>query len=163
MTVRPRSIVRVCWLSALVLVLVGCRAGVTRTSPLPTWPVAPERLPPATSGMSSEFGPASWALDPAFPSPTAGATELHILVWERSCSGGAPATGRISAPVVRFDSTAVTITIGVRPPDAVEGTAFGCPMPPGTPATMELSEPLGPRTLLDGGHVPPVPPSPANG
>ena len=40
--------------------------------------------------LSAEFGPASWALDPAFASPTPNATELHILVWERTCSGGSP-------------------------------------------------------------------------
>jgi hypothetical protein len=113
--------------------------------------------------LSADFGPASWALDPAFGTPTADTTELHILVWERSCSGGSPATGRISAPVIQSTSTTVTITIGVRPLRAPEGVVYGCPMPPGTPAILSLPAPLGPRMLLDGGTVPPAPPSPANG
>ena len=113
--------------------------------------------------LSAEFESASWALDPAFPSPTPGTTDLHILVWERACSGGSPTTGRMSAAVTDYSVEAVTITIGVRPLQAAPGTAFGCPMPPGTPALVRLREPLGNRTLLDGGHVPPAPPSPANG
>jgi hypothetical protein len=113
--------------------------------------------------LSAEFGPATWALDPAFPTPAPDTSELHILVWERACSGGSPATGRMSAPVVEYTSAAVTITIGVRPLRVGEGMALTCPMPPGTPAILQLSEPLGGRTLLDGGVVPPAPPSPANG
>lgn len=154
------------WLLGLVLAVIGlsgCAAWPATANPLPTWPVSPEQLPNPTSVMSPEFGPATWALDPAFPTPVADTSELRILVWERACSGGSPATGRISAPVVEYTSTAVTITIGVRPPEAAPGTAFGCPMPLGTPAILRLSEPLGRRTLLDGGIVPPAPPSPANG
>lgn len=107
--------------------------------------------------LSNEFGPASWALDPAFAAPTEASTELHVLVWERACSGGSPTTGRMSAPVIQSTGTTVVITIGVRPLAGFQT----CPGPPGTPATMRLPEPLGDRTLLDGGHVPPVPPSPA--
>jgi hypothetical protein len=113
--------------------------------------------------LSAEFGPATWALDPSFAPPVAAATQLHILVWERTCSSGSPATGRISAPVVQYAATSVTITLGVRPLEASPGTGYTCQMPPGTPATMTLREPLGSRTLLDGGLVPPAPPSPTNG
>jgi hypothetical protein len=110
--------------------------------------------------LSAEFGPATWALDPAFSAPTATTTQLHILVWELACSGGSPATGRISAPVVQYATTTVTLTLGVRPLQIAPGTAVTCPGPPGTPAMMTLAEPLGSRTLLDGGLVPPAPPSP---
>lgn len=109
--------------------------------------------------LSAEFGPATWALDPAFASPTPDATELHILVWERACSSGSPATGRMSAPVIDYAAETVTITIGVHPLGGIQT----CPGPPGTPALVRLTEPLGKRTLLDGGHVPPAPPSPASG
>jgi hypothetical protein len=107
--------------------------------------------------LSAEFGPASWALDPAFASPGPNSTELHILVWELTCSSGSPATGRMSAPVIRYAADSVTITIGVRPLGGVQA----CPGPPGTPAIVRLAEPRGNRTLLDGGRVPAAPPSPA--
>lgn len=110
--------------------------------------------------LSAEFGPASWALDPEFPAPTVTSTELRILVWEGACSGGAPATGRISPPVVVYDSKSVTITLGVRPIQVPAGFAVTCPGPPGTPAILTLSEPLGARDLLDEGRVPPSAPSP---
>jgi hypothetical protein len=113
--------------------------------------------------LSTEFGPASWALNPAFGSPSADTTELQILVWERACSSGSPATGRMSAPVIDYGADTVTITIGVRPLQVEPGAGLSCPMPPGTPASVRLSEPLGERTLLDGGVLPPAPPSPANG
>ena len=106
--------------------------------------------------LSSEFGPATWALDPAFPSPTGATTQLHVLVWERACSSGSPTTGRMSAPVVAVSAESVTITIGVRP----LGGNQTCPMPPGTPTVLALPEPLGHRVLLDGGRVPPASPSP---
>jgi hypothetical protein len=107
----------------------------------------------------SPAGPATWALDPAFPTPAADTTELHILVWERACSGGSLATGRISNPLVESTSADVTITVGVRPLPLASGQIMACPGPPGTPLVLRLSEPLGQRTLLDGGLVPPAPPS----
>lgn len=106
---------------------------------------------------SADFGPATWALDPAFASPTPDATELHILVWEAACSSGSPATGRMSAPVIGWTADTLTITIGVRRLPGIQT----CPGPPGTPAIVTLTEPLGRRTLLDGGRVPAAPPSPA--
>ncbi len=109
--------------------------------------------------LSAEFGPATWGLDPAFPMPDAKQSEFHILVWERSCSGGVPTTGRMSAPVVQYSADAVTVTIGVRPVKVEPGILVTCPGPPGTPAILRLSEPLGTRTLLDGGVTPPAPPT----
>jgi hypothetical protein len=107
--------------------------------------------------LSADFGPATWALDPAFPAPGPASTELHILVWGTTCSSGLPATGRISAPDVEYTPDAVTITIGVRPLPGIQT----CQGVPGTPAIVGLAEPLGTRTLLDGGRVPAAPPSPA--
>jgi hypothetical protein len=106
--------------------------------------------------LSADFGPATWALDPAFASPGPASTELHILVWGTTCSSGLPATGRISAPDIAYTPETVTITIGVRPLSGVQT----CQGVPGTPATVGLAEPLGARTLLDGGRVPAAPPSP---
>jgi hypothetical protein len=108
--------------------------------------------------LSADFGPATWALDPAFAKPGPASTELHMLVWETACSGGAPTTGRMSAPDIAYTPETVTITIGVRPLGGMQT----CPLGPGTPAMVRLAEPLGTRTLLDGGRVPAAPPSPAS-
>src|SRR4051812_46071140 len=115
------------------------------------------------AGSSADFGPATWALDPAFPTPAADTSELHILVWERACSGGSLATGRMSNPLVEYTGADVTITVRVRPLTVGPGQARSCPGPPGTPMSLRLSEPLGQRTLLDGGLVPPGPPRPLGG
>lgn len=148
---------------AIVLSTLFACSATPDVASLPTWPVSPELLPEATAVLSAKFGPASWALDPAFASRSADSTELRILAWERACSSGSPATGRMSAPVVEYTPETVTITIGVRPLEVAPGAGLSCPMPPGTPAIVRLPQPLGERTLLDGGHEPPVPPSPANG
>ena len=128
-------------LPALVFILLAMGCG-TSASPSPT------------AMASSEFGPATWALDPAFPPPDPTARDLHILVWERACASGKPTTGRMSETLIMVGPTSVTITIDVRP---LAG-AQDCPGPPGTPATVTLPEPLGSRTLLDGGNNPPAPP-----
>ncbi len=102
------------------------------------------------------YGPASWALNPAFPAPNADTTTLEILVWEDACSSAAPTTGRMSAPVIEYGASSVTITLGVRPLSGPQT----CPLGRGTPASLRLSQPLGSRSLLDGGTVPPAAPSP---
>jgi len=145
----------------LAIVLAAC-SSTPAQPPAATWPVSREPLPDATSEIPADYGPATWALDPDAAPPAAETTELNILVWERACSSGNPATGRISAPVVEYTTTTVTITIGVRPLEVPPGTGVTCPMPPGTPASLRLVQPLDERTLLDGGSVPPAPPSPAN-
>ena len=102
-----------------------------------------------------ELGPAHWFLDPAHPAPGPEATELHILVTERECASGRPAFGRIAAPVVVYAPKSLTMVVSVRP----LGGGQGCPSNPPTPATVILPEPLGDRTLLDGGRHPPAPPA----
>ena len=103
-----------------------------------------------TPSPTPGFGPATWALDPAFPDPTAHSIDFHILVWERACSGGSAATGRMSAPVLEYAAQTVTITIEVRG----LGGILTCPGNEATPSTVRLAEPLGDRTLLDGGRDP---------
>lgn len=105
--------------------------------------------------MGGNYGPAEWAFDPAFPMPAPDATELHILVWEMACSGGRPASGRMSAPIVDYAEDTLTVSIGVSP---IPG-GNTCPGPPGTPALVVLPEPIGDRALLDGGRYPPGPPT----
>lgn len=78
-------------------------------------------------------------------------TDIAVLVTERACNSGDDARGRIVVYGVEFGTTSVTVTLAVRP-RAGEHT---CPSNPETPFVLELPEPLGDRTLLDGSSVPP--------
>jgi hypothetical protein len=104
---------------------------------------------------SPDLGPADWWPDPDAPAPGRDSTELHVLVLEQACAGGGSAEGRIAEPAVDYGPTTLTITIGVHP----EGGFQTCPMGPPTSLIIRLTEPLGHRTLLDGGHSPPVAPT----
>lgn len=84
--------------------------------------------------------------------PVPEARALELLVQERECASGRDAEGRIQVDV---EETAeqVLLRIAVRP----LGGAQNCPSNPATPFTVELSEPLGDREVVDGSLVPPRP------
>lgn len=149
------SIARGCLSLVAPILLAAC--GATGATAEPTWPVPPEVLPIASGQIPTGYGLATWALDPTYPTPDAATSTLHILVWERACSSGQPTTGRMSPAFITYGASSVTIAIGVRPRPGAQT----CPGPPGTPAIVDLTGPLGARTLLDGGVYPPAPPSPA--
>jgi hypothetical protein len=108
-----------------------------------------ERTPTADDAEVAPWEPAPDAdLTPA-------ATSIEVLVNERACASGTSAEGRIAPPTVEYGPDTVTITLAVIP---VTGGA-DCPGNPDTPFTVELDEPLGDRTLLDGGTSPPSSPS----
>lgn len=106
--------------------------------------------PPADDdAVPSPFVPAPGAdLGPA-------STSIDVLVNERACASGATAEGRIATPRIEYRDDAVVVTLGVIP---VPGMAT-CPGNPDTPFTVELTEPLGGRTLLDGSRTPPAEPT----
>ena len=95
--------------------------------------------------------PADFWLDPAAPPPGPDTTTLHGLIVERACANGKPPTGRVRPPVVVYAESTVTITVTVR---EIPGGA-DCPGNPSVPITIELSQPLGDRTVLDGSVFPP--------
>lgn len=84
----------------------------------------------------------------------ASATELKLTIYEVPCSSGSPIEGRVEEPTIQTNATSVVITIRVR---QLLGTQT-CPLHP-WPPTVRLPEPLGNRQLLDGGRVPPAPPT----
>jgi len=85
------------------------------------------------------------ALDPAHK-PSSDATDLQLLVTEVACNSGQPADGRVKLVSLVETEDSVTVTIGVKPNS---GTAT-CPSNPATPFTVELADPLGDRTIIDG-------------
>lgn len=86
---------------------------------------------------------------PAEPAPEA--TSIEILVHERACASGQSAEGRIEVVDLEETVDQVRLRIGVRPPDGGQD----CQGNPPTPFTIELSEPLGARQIVDASIVPP--------
>ncbi|MCD2441538.1 hypothetical protein LQ757_04520 [Agromyces sp. SYSU K20354] len=94
-------------------------------------------------------------LDPdARPEPDDDAVAL--LVTERACNSGEPATGRVELVELVETETTVEVVIGVRPnrPDDGGPAVFTCPGNPPTPFTVDLEQPLGDRAILNAAVVP---------
>ncbi len=81
----------------------------------------------------------------------ADATRVPVFVQEDECASGRDARGRILRPLVHYGRHTVTVTYFIRP---LRG-ASTCQGVPPTPAVLVLDEPLGRRTLRDGGPYPP--------
>lgn len=95
---------------------------------------------------------ATWSLDPNLPPPDATATTLTAIVTERACTGAQPMVGRLLPPSITYGAESISLVFAARP---LQGEMFTCPGNPSTRVTVELSEPLGDRRLLDGGLFPP--------
>lgn len=108
-----------------------------------------------TIALPPGIGIAPWWIDPASP-PDAGNTSIQAFVLERECASGRSAEGRILTPVVVYGSDAIVITTAV---ERIPGDN-DCQGNPPTAYRIELVEPIGARVLLDGGSVPPRPPTP---
>lgn len=93
---------------------------------------------------------ADWTLDPAQGPPTGATRVFDALVTETGCNSGQPADGRIVGPKIVRGPTDVLVVFAVRP----RGGAQRCPSNPATRVPVDLGESLGPRRLLDGGHLP---------
>ena len=97
---------------------------------------------------------ADWWLDPAAPVPTATTTTLSLELMELSCTGGRSPEGRVLDPLVIYEERSILIAFAIR--DLPGG--HDCPGNPAYAYVLELTEPLGDRTLLDASKVPPSPP-----
>lgn len=99
-----------------------------------------------------ELGTADIGLDPA-ALPREEATSVALLITERACASGELATGRIEVVEMSRTASELRVVLGVEP----VGGAAACPGNPPTPFTLELNEPLGSRTIVDGSVHPPRP------
>ncbi len=110
------------------------------------------RLPIAGRSLAvalpDTFAFASWRLDPDRPRDP-GSTEVAILALELSCASGAPPGDRLQPPIVIETADAVTIAIVT-----LKATNADCPGNPEFPVVVDLSAPLGGRTLFDGSAYP---------
>lgn len=102
--------------------------------------------------LPAGVGQVDWSLDPAFPAPDAASTELHVLVTEASCTGGSELGDRLLGPDVEITDDTVRIVFGAIP--LVGDQA--CPSNPSSAVTIELDEPLGDRSIIDGLLVAPL-------
>jgi hypothetical protein len=94
----------------------------------------------------------TWELDPSAPSPSAAATDLPLLISERSCNGGDPPDPeRILPPRIDYRPRSITITYRIEPPGGFQT----CPTAPPARVDLTLDEPVGNRVLRDGGFVVP--------
>jgi hypothetical protein len=84
----------------------------------------------------------------SMPSPDA--HTLEVLVHERACASGQTAEGRVELVTLDETTDEVGLVIGVRGLDGAQT----CPSNPPTPFTVELSEPLGDREVVDASVVP---------
>jgi hypothetical protein len=90
------------------------------------------------------YVPATWRLLPLEP-VTPATTTLNVVLTEQECANGLTPEGRIGAPDIKYGDVNVVITVPVR--------RFGgadCPSNPEYQTTIELSEPIGERLLVDG-------------
>jgi hypothetical protein len=107
---------------------------------------------PFDDEREARVGPGTWWLDPAAPPPTATATKVRALIESPMCASGRSPEGRIEPPTFDLTDAAVTISFEIRWPS---GAGQDCQGIPPFPITIDLPEPLGDRTLLDGSETPP--------
>ena len=129
---------------------------VAFTRPAGGWVVDAYGACALSVALPGGIGLADWWVDPDAPPPTPQSTTVAVQLMERACAGGQPPDGRVLAPVVVYRPDAIVVTIAVA---SIPGDS-DCQGNPSVPFTIQLSEPLRDRTLLDGGTVPPRMPAP---
>jgi hypothetical protein len=105
--------------------------------------------------LPAGLGDADWVLAPDQPPIGPETRSFDVLVTERSCASGQSSEGRIAGPDILEVNDLLLVTFAVRP---LEGDQ-NCPSNPATRVTVDLGEPLGDRTLRDGGALPPRDPA----
>ncbi|MEM7142760.1 MAG: hypothetical protein AAF548_17185 [Actinomycetota bacterium] len=107
---------------------------------------------PLRLALADGLGIMEIRLDPDNP-PEPTSTTLHLLVNQRSCSGGASGVENMLTPEVIESDGEILLAIGVIPPEGPQT----CPGNEAAPITIELAAPIGDRAILDGLAVPPEP------
>ena len=93
-----------------------------------------------------------WALDPAYPPPSPTDRVVHVRVSRLTCNDGRMvAPEEVHPPVVTVTDQSITV---LYTSDPVPPGMHSCPGPMGTALTLDLGQPRGTRTLLDGSTYP---------
>lgn len=104
-----------------------------------------------TTEVEARVGPAAWWLDPTAEAPTAASTTIAAVVLEESCASGRSPEGRVELPAMELTGSDVIVTFSIRRLPGGQDCQGNAPFK----VTFELPEPLGNRTLYDGGEDPP--------
>jgi hypothetical protein len=105
---------------------------------------------------ASSAGAATWAHDPGTADDIGpDTTSFTAWVTETGCASGQSSADRIVGPDIDVTPDTVVVTFRVLAPP---GAAQECPGNPPTRVVVDFPEPLGDRTLLDGGREPPAEP-----
>lgn len=100
---------------------------------------------PSAAVAQGEAALADCWVDPQqLPIPP-GATTIKAFLQERQCAGRQSPVGRIVGPEIEYREDAVVVIFRVR---TIGGE---CPSNPAFPLTIILTEPIGDRSILDGG------------
>lgn len=103
--------------------------------------------------LADGWGNARFVLDPDVE-PAPDGDRISVLATEMTCTGGKPPRGReVRSLVVDETEDTIAIVILVEPPTGDQS----CPGNPSFPYEVQLSSPLGDRTILDGSAYPPSP------
>lgn len=105
-----------------------------------TRPATTTRLDNVTSGGA----PATWYIDRNDP-PTPGTTSFTALVSRVSCSDGR--TGQVLAPNVAVEHDRIVVTFEV---EALPPGRYTCPGNNDVPYRVDVREPIGSRSIVDG-------------
>ncbi len=128
--------------------LVAIETGAEQAIPLdPPWGVyaLANCTPSIDLGSLTE---ASITLDPD-AIPERDDDRVALLVTERACNSGRPATDRVELIELIETESTVELVIGIQP-----NTGGTCPSNPPTPFTIDLRQPLADRTILNAAVVP---------
>jgi len=145
----PRRIIAGAAVAVAALSLIAVVAvAVIVTRPLG---VAAPPGPTATVSASvlHDLRPATWRIDPSAEiGPES--TSVPVLLTERECASAQSPEGRVAEPLIEYTADSIVIVL------RVQMIGGDCPSNPEFPMTVELSEPIGQRTLIDAGEDPPT-------
>ena len=126
--------------SLFAVIVAACSAGGATPAPSPEPSASPSPDP------SGEVGPAGWWIDPAALPLDPATTVVPGILVERECASGRSPEGRVLPPEIEYGDDEIVITFQVTRPEGDQD----CQGNPEFPLEIELAEPLGDRTLVDG-------------
>jgi hypothetical protein len=145
---------------AILVIIAGCgtstpsiaptTSSAATTAPDPTSSADPTGEPSAEPSEEAA-GSATWWVDTGVLRLAPETTVVKAFLVEGACASGQSPQGRIADPVIEYRADAVVVTFTVAPLPGNQD----CQGNPEFPVEITLSEPLGSRTLLDGGSTPP--------